>query len=327
MKFPRTVWSGSHLKGARQFPRRVMHSKSEFIEWFNLHNGIMNCYTTVYDFAEYSESIQLDHSVILDRMFLDFDAHDKPLIEAYNDYDKLRDYYIDQEIKFDSFFSGKGFHMIVYGEVVDDIRRIQQYYTKMAIDYPTLDRTGIQTKRLRRLPNSMNLSSDGYFCIPLDKKYDLDTILDLAKKPHLVSSRIEGGLIKWPVVKSMELSDVEVEIPKPIGRLPLLPCLHNAITVENPSHYARVYLIQWYRDLLSLGDRHIGIQKQEEIIEAIMTELELIASGEDIWLDWDASKTRGYVSGIVRKGYNAAGCKSVLIPQGYCVGKCWRYTE
>ena len=327
MKFPRTVWSGSHLKGARQFPRRVMRNKSEFFQWFNLHNGIMNCYTTVYDFAEYSDTIQLDHSVILDRMFLDFDAHDRPLIDAYDDYDKLRDYYIEQGIKFDSFFSGKGFHMIVYGEVVDDIRRIQQYYTKMAKDYPTLDRTGIQTKRLRRLPNSMNLSSDGYFCIPLEKKYSLDIILKLAKKPHLVSSRIKGKLIKWPNVKSMELSDVEIDIPKPIGRLPILPCLHNAITVENPSHYARVYLIQWYRDLLSLGDRNIGIQKQEEIIEAIMTELEVIATVDDIWLDWDANKTKGYVSGIVRKGYNAAGCKSVLIPQGYCVGKCWRYTE
>lgn len=327
MKFPRTVWSGSHLKGARQFPRRVMRNKSEFFQWFNLHNGIMNCYTTVYDFAEYSDTIQLDHSVILDRMFLDFDAHDRPLIDAYDDYDKLRDYYIEQGIKFDSFFSGKGFHMIVYGEVVDDIRRIQQYYTKMAKDYPTLDRTGIQTKRLRRLPNSMNLSSDGYFCIPLEKKYNLDMILRLAKKPHLVSSRIKGKLIKWPNVKSMELSDVEIDIPKPIGRLPILPCLHNAITVENPSHYARVYLIQWYRDLLSLGDRHIGIQKQEEIIEAIMTELEVIATVDNIWLDWDANKTKGYVSGIVRKGYNAAGCKSVLIPQGYCVGKCWRYTE
>ena len=125
----------------------------------------------------------------------------------------------------------------------------------------------------------------------------------------------------------MKLSDVEVDIPTPLGRLPILPCLHNAITVENPSHYARVYLIQWYRDLLSLGERNINLQKQQEIIDAIMTELDSIASGEDMWLDWDESKTRGYVTGIVRKGYNAAGCKSVLIPQGYCVGKCWRYTE
>lgn len=321
------MWAGSHLRNAPQMRRQIVKNKQEFLSWVNSYNGIMNCYTTVYDYAEFTDNIKLDYSVILDRMFLDFDAHDKPLIEAYNDYDKLRDYYIEQEIKFDSFFSGKGFHMIVYGEVVDDIRSIQQYYTKMAIDYPTLDRTGIQTNRLRRIPNSMNLSSDGYFCIPLDKKYNLSEILNLAKKPHLVSSRIEGNLINWPNVKPIELSAIEIDIPTPLGRIPILPCLHNAITVENPSHYARVYLIQWYRDLLALGERELTHEKKHEITNSIMDELKIIASVDDIWLDWDEVKTRRYVSGIVNKGYHAAGCKSVLIPQGYCVGKCWRYHE
>jgi len=321
------VWAGSHIKNAPQMRRQIVKNKQEFLSWVNSYNGIMNCYTTVYDYAEFTDNIKLDYSVILDRMFLDFDAHDKPLIEAYNDYDKLRDYYIEQEIKFDSFFSGKGFHMIVYGEVVDDIRSIQQYYTKMAIDYPTLDRTGIQTNRLRRIPNSMNLSSDGYFCIPLDKMYSLDDILLLAKKPHLVSSRNEGKLLQWPTVKSIELSAIEVDIPTPLGRIPILPCLHNAITVENPSHYARVYLIQWYRDLLALGERELTHEQKHDITNSIMDELKIISSVEDIWLDWDEIKTRRYVTGIVNKGYHAAGCKSVLIPQGYCVGKCWRYHE
>ena len=36
------------------------------------------------------------------------------------------------------------------------------------------------------------------------------------------------------------------------GRLPILPCLYNAIMVENPSHMARVYLVSWYRDLLTI---------------------------------------------------------------------------
>ena len=81
--------------------RQIVKNKQEFLSWVNSYNGIMNCYTTVYDYAEFTDNIKLDYSVILDRMFLDFDAHDKPLIEAYNDYDKLRDYYIEQEIKFD----------------------------------------------------------------------------------------------------------------------------------------------------------------------------------------------------------------------------------
>jgi hypothetical protein len=307
--------------------RQIVKSRTEFLSWVNSYNGIMNCYTTVYDYEEFNENIKLDYSVILDRMFLDFDAHDKPLLEAFEDYDKLRDYYISLGIKFDSFFSGKGFHMIVYGEVVDDIRSIQRYYTTMAKDYPTLDRTGIQTNRLRRVPNSMNLSSDGYFCIPLDNKYSLSNILQLARKPHLVSSRTDCKLLTWPDVKPIELSNIEIDIPTPLGRIPILPCLHNAITVENPSHYARVYLIQWYRDLLSLGERELSHKKKDEIVSQIMGELKIISSVEDIWLDWDEIKSRRYVTGIVNKGYHAAGCKSILIPQGYCVGKCWRYHE
>ena len=304
-----------------------MKNKTEFVRWFNLYNGKMNCYTTVYDFIDFNNNIKIESSVVYDRMFLDLDAHDKPIQEAYDDYFKLRKKYSYEGIKFDSFFSGKGFHMIVYGEVVDDIRCIQQYYTKMAIDYPTLDRTGIQTNRLRRLANSMNLSSDGYYCIPLDKNYSLEEILTLAKKPNLVSSRHEGNLINWPKVKSMEASDIEIDIPKPLGRIPVLPCLHNAITVENPSHFARVYLIQWYRDVLSLGQRDIKNEQKKEITKTIMNELKIIASREEIWLDWDENITERYVSGIVNKGYHAAGCQSTLIPQGYCVGKCWRYHE
>tara|TARA_R110000751_G_scaffold108834_2_gene205600 strand:+ start:1436 stop:2299 length:864 start_codon:yes stop_codon:yes gene_type:complete len=287
----------------------------------------MNCYTTVYDFLDFNNNIKIESSVVYDRMFLDLDAHDKPIEEAFNDYCKLRKKYSTEGIKFDAFFSGKGFHMIVYGETIDTIRGIQQYYTKLAIDYPTLDRTGIQTNRLRRLANTLNLSSDGYYCIPLDKDYSLEKILELAKKPNYHSSTHEGNLINWPKVKSMEASDIEIDIPTPLGRIPVLPCLHNAITVENPSHFARVYLIQWYRDVLSLGQREVKNEQKGEIIKTIMDELKIIASHEEIWLDWDENITESYVAGIVNKGYHAAGCQSTLIPQGYCVGKCWRYHE
>ena len=76
-----------------------------------------------------------------------------------------------------------------------------------------------------------------------------------------------------------------------------------------------------------MGERELTHEKKHEITNSIMDELKIIASVDDIWLDWDEVKTRRYVTGIVNKGYHAAGCKSVLIPQGYCVGKCWRYHE
>ena len=71
MKIPREVWAGSHLRNAPQMKRKIIFSKSEFITWFNLFNGKMNCYTTVYDFTDFSNGIKLEYSVVLDRMFLD----------------------------------------------------------------------------------------------------------------------------------------------------------------------------------------------------------------------------------------------------------------
>ena len=58
--------------------RKIVYNHKEFRQWVKQYNGRMNCYTTVYDFAEFGENTKIDNSVVLDRMFLDFDAHDEP---------------------------------------------------------------------------------------------------------------------------------------------------------------------------------------------------------------------------------------------------------
>ena len=159
----------------------------------------------------------------------------------------------------------------------------------------------------------MNLSSSDsngnpYFCIPLlvdDLKLDLEDILVMAEKPRKVSSNNGSKLAVFPEMEAIEISEVEVDIPVPVGKLPILPCLHNAVMVENPSHYARVYLVQWYRDLLSMGERVLSPEQNDQIHTTIMQELESIAGIEDVWLDWDSRTSSKYVRGIVDKGYNA----------------------
>tara|TARA_R100000005_G_C4998319_1_gene205013 strand:+ start:2617 stop:3555 length:939 start_codon:yes stop_codon:yes gene_type:complete len=308
--------------------RKIVKNKQEYLDWVNAYNGRMNCYTTVYDFEVFGENTKIDNSVVLDRMFLDFDAHDEPLVNAYYDFVGVCTKYLEENIKFRPYFSGQGFHIIVYGEVADDIRSIQRYYSKLATDYDTLDRTGIQTNRLRRVPNTENMKV-GRFCIPvnIESEPSLDDILSLTDGIVADDFVYGSNLVRWPEVEPISMSSVEIDVPDSIGRLPILPCLHNAITVENPSHYARVYLTQWYRDLLSIGQREISLEAQNQIIAKIMEEFREIANVDGIWLDWDESKTRGHVEYIVSRGYNAPGCRSVLIPQGYCIGKCWRYND
>jgi len=308
--------------------RKIVKSKKEFVDWVNTYNGKMNCYTTVYDYADFTDNAKVDSSVVIDRMFLDFDAHDEPLKNAYEDFRAVHEYFRSYNIKHDTIFSGKGFHIIAYGELADDIRSVQRYYSELAKDYPTLDRTGIQTNRLRRIPNTMNLSTDEYYCTYINPR-DYDRFKDSLPKLKDIKTRQSFGnkLIQWPKVKPVAVSEVEIEVPESLGTLPILPCLHNAITVENPSHYARVYLVQWYRDLLSLGVRDVDMDSRKQITDRIMKELTTIASNDEIWLDWDEAKTKSHVDFIVNRGYHAPGCKNVLIPQGYCVGKCWRYHD
>ena len=312
--------------------RTIVKSKQEFVDWVNLFNGKMNCYTTVYDYERFAETAKVDSSVILDRMFLDFDAHgDIRLEDAYNDVAEIVTWFNIEDIKYRMFFSGKGFHVIVYGERTYDIRSIQTYFAKMDEMYPTLDRSGIQTNRLRRIPNTVNLSSKGpYFCIPLnmtDINNGLNFILQKAKTgnhPSVTYGKMKQAR-RW--VKPIRVSDIEVVPPKPPGELPILPCLYNSIMVENPGHYARVYFVQWYRDILTMGEREIDFERKQELVQIIMKEIETIANKENVWLDWNEAVTKKNVWFIVNGGYHAPGCKSILIPQGYCIGKCWRYCE
>ena len=76
------MWAGSHLRNAPQMKRKIVKNKQEYLDWVNAYNGRMNCYTTVYDFEVFGENTKIDNSVVLDRMFLDFDAHDEPLVNA-----------------------------------------------------------------------------------------------------------------------------------------------------------------------------------------------------------------------------------------------------
>ena len=90
-------------------------NREEFNEFITSHNGFMNCYSTIYDFAVVNENTKIDSSVILDRIFLDFDAHGEPLEKAQVDFAKIANTLKKDGIMQRTYFSGKGFHIIAYG--------------------------------------------------------------------------------------------------------------------------------------------------------------------------------------------------------------------
>ena len=334
MKYPREVWAGSHLSKKQQLKRQIVHSKDGFKTFLERFNNKMNCYTSVYDYRRFGSNEAVVSSVILDRLFLDFDSHGKPLDLSLQDTKLVVNYLVENAYEFEIFFSGNGFHVFVYGEISDNIRDIQQFFYKL---YPiavngTLDKSGVQTRRLRRIPNTVNMNTEEcLYCIPL-KRGDLTTvsnIIALAKEPTFSPPiRYGKNKVSWPKAPSISVAPVEISAVERVGKLPILPCLNNSIMVENPTHQARYYLVSWYRTLLAENKKCYDADKNAQILDMIVNEIKKIAEHDGIWLDWDEEVTRYHAWYTVNNdgGYMAPTCQK-LISEGYCVGKCWRFPE
>mgnify|MGYP003147343585 CR=1 FL=1 len=357
MKFPREVWPSAN-KQTNTFgsKRTLVYNQNEFNNFVKLYNGKMNCFTSVYDYEQYTAKQAVTSTVILDRVFLDFDAHHgevnettgaqiigtQQIKDCLEDLDDVIHHLIYHDYKFEMSFSGRGFHVYVYGEPTTDIRRLTAFFNeiKALTSNGTLDSSAISSRRLRRIRNTMNMKAsygDGcYYCIPLDYKessnLNADQIMELAKKPNNIPINTKGNiLVKWPEVSPIEESEIEAEVIN-VGNLPMPPCMHSAIMIENPTDEARAYLVSWYRDLLIWADFNVDftttnvildIETRQKMINQITAEIKHLHEKYDVWLDFNEEVTKYRVGFIINGGYNFPNCNK-LITNGYCVGKCWR---
>jgi hypothetical protein len=340
MKFPREMWAGSLRSNAREPARIIVQNKEDYNDFIKMYNGKMNVFTSVYDYEYFSENRGLEYSVILDRIFLDFDAHDGDLEEAHTACYKMHNWLMNKNYKHTIAFSGRGFHIFVYGKRTHSLRQIKAFFDicrDVVHGSKSLDDLVINTSRLRRVQNTYHLGAKRY-CIPIDNVdmlKGLDWILDISDRPSRYEPTYYGEkLLEWPEVKSMETVEIEIDSVESPGELPILPCLKNAIMVENPNHRARVLLVQWYNEILSelaiiqagedMKPRDVSGGALEMIARQIECEIEIIADNEDVWIDYNRITTRGHVDFIVNNRYMAPSCNT-LINEGLCVGKCWRY--
>ena len=323
--------------------RKIVFSKNEYVQFVRAQNNRTNVYTTVYDFEQFTDSAKIESSVILDRVFLDFDGHEDDIDMVYRDVKYVMDWVNMNDYQHTLFFSGRGFHLFIFGEPIDNIRSIQTFFRFIKKNLTntfgknTLDDRVGQTTRLRRIPNTVNMSSmdengNPYFCIPLfydDLKEPIQRILSLAKKPRQIPFKISGKRkATFPEAPPIESVEGEVSVPRHDGKLPILPCLHNAVMSENPSHMARAYLVSWYRDILSQRRPLIALEDKQYVLDRTVEEIKTVfGEKEEVWLDWDEATTRKHAKFTVFNNYKTPNCKTKLIPEGYCIGKCWRYPD
>ena len=341
--FPREMWAGSLRNNAREAGRIVVKNEKEYRDFIKMYNGKMNLFTSVYDYKHFTTNRGLEYSIILDRIFLDFDAHgdEESMPLLYQDVLQMHTWLLERDYKHNISFSGRGFHIFVYGEVAKSFRQIKAFFNichDAVNKSPFLDTVVINTSRLRRIQNTFHLKANRW-CIPIthdDMLKGLPHIISLSEKGRRSVKRLYYGhkLVEWPDVKKMETADIEISSVESPGDLPILPCLKNAVMAENPNHRARVLLVQWYNEFLSemvalkenlnCKPREVSGEVLDDVKSIIENEIKTIASNEDTWIDYDSEKTRGHVRFIVDGRYMAPHCNT-LIEEGLCIGKCWRY--
>jgi len=342
MRFPREVWAGSPVENAIQPKRVVVNDEGYFRQFVRDHNGKMNVYTSVYDYDEFSNNRGLEHTVNIDRIFLDIDAHSGELEQAYDDLKKLHKWLLAEDYIHNLAFSGRGFYIFVHGLRTFDLRRVKAFYNichDVINKSKTLDSRVINTARLRRVQNTYHMGAKKFsinlFSEDLDNS--LEYILNLAKRPRHMPKKYYGSQkVDWPDVKKMEVAEIEIKSVESPATLPILPCLKAAVMTHNPLHQVRHYLVQWYNEMLTdmvifeenldCRQDEVGGEALNDIVSIICKEIDEIASNEDVWIDYNAPKTRKAVDYVVKKRYLAPSCQT-LINNGYCVGKCWRYPK
>ena len=342
MEFPREVWAGSPVENAIQPKRVVVQDEYYFRNFVNNHNGRMNVYTSVYDYDEFSNNRGLEHTVNIDRIFLDIDAHSGELEQAYHDLKKLHKWLLEEDYVHNLAFSGRGFYIFVHGLRTFDLRRVKAFYNichDVINRSKTLDSRVINTARLRRVQNTYHMGAKRFSINLISEDLDnpLDYILSLSKKPRRIVTKYYGSKkVDWPDVKKMEVAEIEIKSVESPATLPILPCLKAAVMTHNPLHQVRHYLVQWYNELLTdmvifeenldCRQDEVGGEALNDIVNIICKEIDEIASNEDVWIDYNAPKTRKAVDYVVKKRYLAPSCQT-LINNAYCVGKCWRYPK
>ena len=111
--------------------RRKMNAKNDYFDFVNSHNNRTNVYTTVYDFQHFTETMPVEDSVIIDRIFLDFDAHEDNLDMAWRDVKVVMEMVIENDYLHTLFFSGRGFHLFLFGKTTKNMRNVQTFFREI----------------------------------------------------------------------------------------------------------------------------------------------------------------------------------------------------
>ena len=305
-------------------PTRILiKSKQDAVKLINRCNSTKNIYRSVYDyerlrFNDYGKEEIDPESVILDKVFFDFDPDESDVQHAFDDTKKLHEYLVKEDIKHTLRMSGGGYHVFVYTKNYEGLKdaktalfNMHEHFCKkltLNIDFHVKG----DIVRLARVADTYNLKRRRY-CINIYKE-DLERghefIVDKAKQQNgmarfygrrlLDVKEFDNGKITDYKIIPIE-EDVKLEINKNTFLQEVTPCVSVALAKGNPGWRERFYIITY---LMNTGRMRSEIIK---ILSEYLTKKKLD----------HVLKSEHQIEYLMKKGLMFPTCQ-VIKREGFC---------
>ena len=248
-------------------PRRILvHQQSTIDNFIEIFNGKKHIYQTLYYYVDEPKV----NKVLVDKIYLDFDAKDDGFFE---DTKTVAKYLYDRDIMFYIRFSGRGFHIFIMLDkkwLKNPKIAIKQYVQSLHQKTNTKSDSSVvgDLRRVVRVPNTINIKSHKY-CIAIT--YDTlmnctyDQICDLASNKGPLYDYYNG-------YKLLDISGWDKEISVSNGKTFNINVKSDLITNDIPPCVKKMMenpVLGWrYRAFVIVCLRDLGYTEEE--IESIL---------------------------------------------------------
>lgn len=341
----RTLSSRFYSQFPREFglKRRIVKSKEDFWKQVNLHNGKMNCYTTLYDYEEHTEwGKPIYESCIWDRMLWDFDNEGELANELMT---QLSDHLTDQKILHTNVFSGRGYHLYQFNkpELQSPAYAIRAYQSEVCKDLGIpmdvkagLDPTSIANgTKIIRILGTMNTRAEGRrACLSIPRsmlRAGHTAVRDFAKVPsmklHKVG-KVEIDLSSYDI-EAVDFSTtfdgdpIELDGTTPIMKEELPQCIWNLLQDVDVKDDGRQVVMSYLAFLAREGidPKHLSYNARQTATDIVMKAIEEFSNPEST--KWKKYTPRRRVSNVIDNilhPYSSTRLKSMGLCN--CEGEC-----
>ena len=323
--------------------RKECSSRQMLIDYIRRLNGKSSLYMSLFSFREkrVDKPWKFNYkTAVLNTAWWDFDSGEKGDIDAVKtDVSELINR-LGGASCVSLVATGRGFH--VYQPFTRSVighewrSHLVRYERKMAKGLATLDGVGLPEK-LVRIPNTYN-PSRGRWSVPIDPEHFMADPhgFIIPKKPTVDSKSLcpflgvrtvseTHDLVRWahdnPEPKTAVVGVQNASVSNDaIGDIPVPPCISKGVKRDNPTHFARIALVQYLSEELRwFAHPDTLTDEQWESIESQIYD-HILSLG---WRDFNERITRiGIRSNMKYK--QSPTCKS-LSANGMCPERCFRY--